>query len=113
MEKFNKFMFETLTETVRLVLGENSSKLIHAFIQRQTSLKEGGDKSDIFITYLEKLLGKVAANIIQTLSMKRLHHKLGLEYEEVENYFAFLDRLYETKFSLLISSSKNRSSLCN
>lgn len=112
MGNFN-LMFETINETVRMVLGENVSQLIYSFIQRQASLKEVGKTNDIVITYAEKLLGKEAVQIIQTFSIKRLHLKLRPEYQEVENYFVFLDRLYETKFSLLFSSSKNRSSPCN
>lgn len=113
MENFNKLMFETLHETVRMVLGENVSHLIYSFIQRRTSPKEVDKANDIVIIYIEKLMGKETAQIIQILNIKRLYLKLRREYQEVENHFVFLDRLYETKFSLLVSSSKNSSLPCN
>jgi hypothetical protein len=114
METFKELMFETLEETVRMILGENISQLINSLKQRQTSLKlnENGNNNDVNITYLEKLLGKEGAQIIQAISIKRLYLKLKREFEEVEKYFVFLDELYEMKFRLLVSSSK-KSSPCN
>ncbi|UCC58084.1 MAG: hypothetical protein JSW14_06925 [Candidatus Bathyarchaeum sp.] len=103
MEKFNELMFETLRDTLRLVLGETVSQLIHSLTKRQTSiqLKEDSNKNEVAITYLEKLLGKEGAQIIQTISIKRLCLKLKREYEEVEAHFLVLDELYEMKFKLL------------
>ena len=102
MENFNDLMFEALDDTLRLMLGENVSKLIHSLIERQPSLKlkEVGNNIEAIISYLEKLLGKEGAQIIQTVSIKRLCLKLKQEYEEVEAHFLFLDELYEMKFKL-------------
>ena len=113
MSNFNKLMFETLDETMRMVLGDNFSQFIYSFIQTQPALKVVGNKNEAIITYLEKTLGKEITKIIQAITIKRLYLKLKREYEEVENHFIFLDELYEMKFMLLISSSKNRSSACN
>ena len=63
-------------------------------------LKEIGDKNEVTISYLEKLLGKEGAQVIRTISIKRLCLKLKREYEEVEAYFLFLDKLYEIEFKL-------------
>ena len=112
MENFNDLMFEALDDTLRLMLGESVSELIHSLTERQTSLKlkEASNKIDAIISYLEKLLGKEGAQIIQTASIKRLCLKLKQEYEEVEAHFLFLDELYEMKFKLLASSlNKNHS----
>jgi len=38
---------------------------------------------------------------------------LRREYEEIEKYFSFLDRLYETKFKLLTSLLEEKRSVCN
>lgn len=103
MENFNDLMFEALDDTLKLMLGETASKVIHSFTERQPSLKlkDVGNKIEVIISYLEKLLGKEGAQIIQTVSIKRLCLKLKQEYEEVEAYFLFLDELYEMKFNLL------------
>ena len=103
MENFNNLMFEALDDTLRLVLGEAVSQLIYSLTERHPSpqLKEIGNKNDVTISYLEKLLGKEGAHIIQTISIKRLCLKLKREYEEVEAHFSFLDELYEMKFKLL------------
>ena len=103
MENFNDLMFEALDDTLRLMLGESVSELINSLKKRQSSLKlkEVGNNIDDIISYLEKLLGKEGAQIIQTVSIKRLCLKLKQEYEEVEAHFLFLDELYEIKFKLL------------
>jgi hypothetical protein len=103
MNDFNDLMFEALDDTLRLVLGESVSELIHSLTERQTSLKlkEVGNDIEVIISYLEKLLGKEGAQIIHAVSIKRLCLKLKQEYEEVEAHFLFLDELYEIKFKLL------------
>ena len=103
MEKFNELMFEALDDTLRLVLGETVSQLIHSLTKRQPllQLEEASNSNAITVTYLEKLLGKEGAQIIQTISIKRLCFKIKREYEEVEVHFSFLDELYEMKFKLL------------
>ncbi len=95
-------MFEALDDTLRLVLGETVSQLIHSLTERRPSLKfkKIGGKNEVTISYLEKLLGKEGAQVIQSISIKRLCQKLKREYEEVEAYFLFLDKLYEIKFKL-------------
>ena len=96
-------MFEALDDTLRLVLGENVSKLIHSLTEKQPSLKlkEVSNKIELIISYLEKLIGKEGTRIIQTVSIKHLCLKLKQEYEEVETHFLFLDEIYEMKFKLL------------
>jgi hypothetical protein len=97
-------MFEALEDTLRIVLGENASKLIHSFTERRTSLKLKaiGNSIDDIIAYLERLIGKEGAQIIHAASIKRLCLKLKQEYEEVETHFSVLDELYEMKFKLLV-----------
>ena len=66
MENFNDLMLEALEDTLRRVLGENASKLIHSLTERRTSLKLKaiGNNIDGILGYLEKLLGKEGARII-------------------------------------------------
>lgn len=97
-------MFEALEDTLRRVLGENASKLIHSLTERRTALKLKaiGNNIDAILGYLEKLLGKEGARIIHATSIKRLCLKLKEEYEEVESHFTVLDELYDMKFKLLV-----------
>jgi hypothetical protein len=115
MNSFNDLMFEALDDTLRLMLGENISELIHSFTERHTpmKLKETNNKIDATIAYLEKLLGKEGAQIIQTVSIKRLCLKLKREYEEVEAHFQLLDQLYEMKFKLSASVIDKKQSTHN
>jgi hypothetical protein len=103
METFADLMFEALEDTLRLVLGENISNLVHSFTKSQSALKvkEISNNIDDVIAYLEKLLGKEGAQIIQAISIKRLFLKVKQEYEEVEAHFLLLDELYKMKFELL------------
>jgi hypothetical protein len=103
MDNFDELMFEALEDTLRMVLGENVSNLVHSFTERKAALKlkEAGKNIDDTIADLEKLLGKEGAQIIQTISIKRLFLKLKQEYEEVEAHFTVLDELYEMRFKLL------------
>jgi hypothetical protein len=104
MKTFTDLMFEALEDTLRLVLGENISNLIHSFTKSQSELKlkEISNNINDIIAYLEKLLGKEGAQIIQIISIKRLFLKLKQEYEEVEAHFLLLDELYKMKFELLV-----------
>ena len=102
MQTFNDLMFEVLEDTLRIVLGENASKLIYSLTERQASLKlQAIGNIDDVIDYLERLIGKEGAQIIHAASIKRLCLKLKQEYEEVEAHFSVLDELYEMKFKLL------------
>jgi hypothetical protein len=96
-------MFEALEDTLKIVLGENASKLIHSFTKRQASLKlKAINNIDEIIDYLERLIGKEGTQIIHAASIKRLCLRLKQEYEEVETHFSVLDELYEMKFKLLV-----------
>ena len=106
MDSFNDLMFEALDDTLKLMLGESISELIHT--STALKLKHVNNKIEVTIDYLEKLLGKEGAQIIQTTSVKRLCLKLKQEYEEVEAHFLLLDQLYEMKFKLSASSSENK-----
>jgi DNA-binding transcriptional regulator GbsR (MarR family) len=105
MDSFDDLMFEALDDTLRLMLGESVSKLIHAFTKKRQSLsaKKVSNEIEPTITYLEKLLGEEGTQIIRTASIKRLCSKLKQEYEEVEDHFLLLDQLYEMKFKLSAS----------
>jgi hypothetical protein len=116
MEKFSELLFKATDETIKCLFGESGSKLIYGLTRRHTSLRreEIAEKIEDFYAYLEKLLGSERALIIQAASFKRLCFKLLREYEEVERYFSFLDKLYEIKFKLFSSSLKEQERLvCN
>jgi hypothetical protein len=102
MEKFDNLMFEALDDTLRLVLGENASEFIQSIVESQPSPKmEVGKNVETTMSYLEKLIGKEGAQIIQATSIKRLCFKIKEEYEDVEAHFLVLDELYDMKFKLL------------
>ncbi len=115
MEGFGELLFEIIDDTIRRVFGESTSVVIYRCMERHSSLKREvvGEKIEAFCTYLEKLLGSEGAQVIQASSLKRLCRKLRREYEEVEMYFSFLDRLYAVKFRLLASLTKEEGSVCN
>lgn len=110
MDRFNDLMFEALDDTLKLMLGESISELIHSFTKRRQSLNlnEVSNEIESIIAYLEKLLGKEGAQIIRTVSIKRLCFKLKQEYEEVEAHFLLLDQLYEMKFKLSASVTNKK-----
>jgi len=103
MDSFDALLFEALDDTLKIVLGESISELIHSLTEKHLSLKlkENSNNIDTVITYLEKLIGKEGTQVIQAASMKRLCLKLKQEYEEVEEHFFVLDELYEMKLNLL------------
>jgi len=115
VERFDELLFEAIDDTIKLVFGEPTYKLIYTFMERHVMVKreEVGEKIAVFYAYLEKLVGSEGARILQNTSIKRLCLKLQREYEEVEKYFSFLDELYEIKFKLLVPSLKEESSVCN
>ena len=115
MERFGELLFKAVDDTMRRVFGESAAELIYRLVEGHVFLKreEVGEKIETFYAYLEKLIGSEPAQIIQTTSLKRLCLRLRREYEEVEKYFSFLDELYEIKFKLLTSSSKQERSVCN
>jgi len=115
MEGFGELLFKAVDDTMRVVFGESAAELIYRLVEGHVSLKreEIGEKIEAFYGYLEKLLGSEPAQIIQSSSLKRLCQKLRREYLEVEKYFSFLDELYEIKFRLLTSSSREECSVCN
>ena len=110
MDRFNDLMFEALDDTLKLMLGESISELIHSFTKRRQSLNlnEVSNEIESIIAYLEKLLGKEGAQIIRTVSIKRLCFKLKQEYEELEAHFLLLDQLYEMKFKLSASVTNKK-----
>lgn len=98
-------MSEALDDTLRRILGKDIFELIHKYRKRRTTtLTTLNSNIDDVITYLEMLIGKERTQIIHAMSVKRLCLKLKQEYEEVEDYFSFLDKLYEMKFNLLTPS---------
>jgi len=115
VERFDELLSETMDGTIRQVFGESASELIYGLMERHVPMKrkEVGEKFEAFYACLEKLLGSEGAQIIRATSLRRLCLKLRREYEEVEKYFSFLDKLYEVKFQLLASSLKEERSVCN
>jgi hypothetical protein len=107
LERFGELLFEATDYTMRQIFGK-SAELIYTLMERHVMVKweEVGEKIGIFYSYLERLLGSEGAHVIQNASIKRLCLKLQQEYEEVKKYLTVLDELYEIKFRLLVSSSK-------
>lgn len=110
MNAFDTLMFEALDETLKMVLGDSISKLVHSLTEKNLPLKMKENKKDIelILAYLEKLIGKEGTQIIQAASIKRLCLKLQQEYKEVEAYFLVLDELYDMKFNLLDQLQKDK-----
>ena len=110
MDAFDTLLFEALDDTLKIVLGEGISELIHSLTEKHLSIKleENSNNVDAVITYLEKLIGKEGTQVIQAASIKRLCLKLKQEYEEVETHFLVLDELYEMKLNLLSQTSTEK-----
>ncbi|MCW8802053.1 MAG: hypothetical protein OQK81_01715 [Candidatus Bathyarchaeota archaeon] len=103
MDAFDTLMVEALDDTLRIVLGDSVSDLIHKLTEKHlaTKLTQKPNSMETKISYLEKLIGKEGVQVIQTETMKRLCRKLKKEYQEVEEHFLLLDELYEMKLKML------------
>ena len=114
MDTFNTLLVEAFDDTLKIVLGERISDLVHELTEKYLSAKmiQGHNNVDSKIEYLEKLIGKEGTQVIQTATMKRLCIKLKKEYQEVEDHFLILDELYEMKLKMLsqLQSQKNMGS---
>ena len=111
MKTFGERLSEVTEDTLMRVFGEPAAQLIKNFVERHASKpKENGNA---FHPQLATLLGSEVAGIIRNASLKRLHHTLQQEYEEVENYFSLLDKLYDLKFKLLVSRADKEGSVHN
>ncbi len=114
MDAFDTLMVEALDDTLRIVLGESVSDLIHSLTEKHiaTKVKQNHNSIETKISYLEKLIGKEGVQVIQTETMKRLCLKLKKEYHEVEEHFLILDELYEMKLKMLsqLQSQKTKGS---
>ncbi|MDG6221764.1 MAG: hypothetical protein IAX21_06370 [Candidatus Bathyarchaeota archaeon] len=103
MDAFDNLLGEALDDTLKIVLGNSVSDLIHKLTEKHLSTKitEKQNTIETKINYLEKLIGKEGTQVIQTATMKRLCLKLKNEYQEVEEHFLILDELYEMKLKML------------
>jgi hypothetical protein len=115
MKEFEELLSETLDGTLRQVFGEPASELIYRLMESHVFLRreEIGTKSEGFFAYLNRLLGPENTQILQSVSLRCLCHQMRREYEEIEEYFSFLDGLYEVKFRLLVSVLEQEPSLSN
>jgi hypothetical protein len=110
MDAFDTLMIEALDDTLRIVLGDSVSDLIHKLTEKHLSTKAKGNLNSMEtkISYLEKLIGKEGVQVIQAQTMKRLCHKLKKEYQEVEEHFLILDELYEMKLKMLCQLQRQK-----
>jgi len=115
MKRFGELLFETTDDTMKRIFGESTSEMIYGFMERHVMVKreEVGERMEVFYSHLEKLLGSEGEQIIRETSLRRLCLKLQREYEEIETYLSFLDKLYEVKFKLLAPLLKEEHSVCN
>ena len=115
VERFDALLSVKMYDVMKETFGESASTLIYSLMERQTSLKreEIGKKIEAFQTYLKRLVGPEATQIILATGLKQLYGELRREYEEVEKYFSLLDELYEVKFRLLASFQKEERSVSN
>ena len=106
MESFNKLLSEATNNVLTSLLGESISELVYGAIERYSQLRreEIGEKTEAFFDQLGKLVGSEGARVIQAVSLRHLSRRLEGEYEEVETYLSFLDKLNELKFALLAPS---------
>ena len=114
MDAFDTLMVEALDDTLRIVLGESVSDLIHSLTEKHyaTKITQNHNSIEFKISYLEKLLGKEGVQVIQAETMKRLYQNLKKEYQEVEEHFLILDELYEMKVKMVsqLQSQKTKGS---
>lgn len=110
MQSFHKLLFKATDDTIKYVLGDANSRLIHDHIEKQSSFtrEELTEQIELFYTFLERLIGFNGAKILKVISFQYLLEKLKFEYEEVDKYLTILDELYKLKFKFLTTFTKKK-----
>jgi len=115
LKEFDELMSEILDVTFRQVFGDFAWELICKLVESHVFLNRDdiGKRFEAFYAYLEQLLGSERAQILQAASPRCLCSQVRQENAEVEKYFSFLDKLYEIKFRLSVSTLKRERSRSN
>jgi hypothetical protein len=89
----DSLLLDVMDETLEHIFKRVGTQIIYAFFEKNYRLKreEIVKNPDVFSTGLEKLLGS-AAVVTEKLLIKNLHHKLGLDYVDAED-FQFSDSI--------------------
>lgn len=93
---FKRVLFEAVDEGL-LVLGKSGRDAVYFHLQNLYSLKKEDvlEKPEAFVESLRKIFG-AGAKVIEKAILKSLYDKLGLNYEEKENW-NFVTYLNEAK----------------
>jgi hypothetical protein len=99
MEKkkdIERILAESVEEGLK-VLGDSGKQAILFYLEKSFSLKkhEIPQKPEAFFDGLRKIFGE-GAHVIQKVILENFYSKLGLKYEEKENY-TFVDYLKDVK----------------
>lgn len=95
-EKIEKIILDAVDEGLK-TLGESGKQAIFFHLEKTYSIKKSDipEKPDAFAESLEKIFG-VGATVIQKIILENLYSKLGLKYEDKDEY-KFTDYLNEIK----------------
>jgi hypothetical protein len=96
MSKDWKSLFvNSVDETLKQIFKEEGVKIIYEFFEKQSNLRinDVAKKPELFTASLENLMVS-AAQVIELAILKTFYSKLGLKFEEKEDY-AFCDYLRE------------------
>lgn len=95
-EKIEKIILDAVDEGLK-TLGESGKQAIFFHLERTYSIKKSDipKKPDAFAEGLEKIFGG-GATVIQKIILENLYSKLGLKYEDRDDY-SFTDYLNDIK----------------
>jgi hypothetical protein len=85
-KNFDEIFIEAVDEGLK-VLGESGKQMIFFYLEKGFSVKkhEIPEKPEAFAQGLEKIF-KAGALVIEKLIVENLYSKLGLEYENKQNF---------------------------
>jgi len=83
---FEKFFIEAIDEGLKS-LGEGGRQMVFFHLENSYSIKKRDipKKPEVFVAALEKIFGE-GALILEKLIAESLYSKLGLDYEEKDDY---------------------------
>lgn len=95
--KSDSMLLEVMDETLEQIFKRVGVQVIYASFEKNYQLKreEIVKNPDMFSAGVERLLGS-AAVVIEKQIIKNLHHKIGLDYVDAED-FQFSDSINELR----------------
>ena len=96
-EDWNNIFAEAVDNTLKQIFKEDGARVIYEFLETHTRLKleDVADKPKVFSDSLEMLMVS-AARVIETVILKNLYSRMGLEFKEKKGY-EFSDYIKELR----------------